>query len=165
MIGVKIEDLKIQWDSKAILTPAEAFTKRLLDRFGAYCRRTQANSIKQASRKRFVSDPGKPPVYHLGQGLLAKGFKSTIFFASDYRAKEVSIGPVLLNGTAGANAGSLVPQTLEKGGVAIILSGRRGQRKVRRTIQVRARPSAQPAFEKTIKKKLPELIAGGILGS
>jgi hypothetical protein len=160
MIGVKLEALKLSWNSQAILTPAEKFQKRLLGSFGAYCMRTQRNSIKRASQPHQRSDEGSPPLHHATPLLNGQGFKGTIFFAVDLRKKECSIGPVLLNGTAAG--GQRVPEVLEKGGVIVLLSGARRDRR-RRSIQVRARPSAQPAFEKTVKKKLPELIAGGIM--
>ena len=170
MLGVKIEDLKIIWNSQAIMTPAEKFQNRLLFQFGAYCRTVQKNSIKQASNKRAVSQAGEPPVFHPGSLMGGKGYRDTIFYAVDTRTKQVSIGPILLNKVAGIG-GDPTPSVLEKGGTTFLVIGRSAKVKRRhisgslsvRPLDIRARPSAQPAFEKTVKKQLPRLIAGGIM--
>lgn len=160
MLGVKIEDLKVTWNSQAIMTPAEKFQRRLLFQFGAYCMSAQRNSIKPASKKRQQSAAGQPPVYHNTPLLGGKGFKGTIFYAVDTREKTVSIGPILLNGSHSRRG--LVPETLEHGGVTVVNKGsRRKQRLV--AVEIRARPSAQPAYERSVKKKLPDLIKGGIM--
>lgn len=163
MLGVKIEDLKIQWNSRAILTPAERCTKRLLGSFGAYERAVWRNSIRRASRPGQRSTPGEPPLHH-GTLSTGQGFKGTIFYAVDMAKKEVACGPILLNGTTSivAAGGRPLPQVLEEGGSTVILSGPRRARKKRAAV-FRARPSKMAALEKTVQKKLPDLIAGGIM--
>jgi hypothetical protein len=170
MIGAQLNDLKVLWNSQAIMTPAEKFQSRLLFQFGSYCRNVQRNSIKKANRRRAVSQAGEPPVYHEVQLPGGIGYKGTIFYAVDLRNKSVSIGPVLLSRKA-AIGGRPPPEVLEHGGVAYLVISRAAKVRRRhisetlsvRPINVRARPSAGPAFRKTVDKKLPALIAGGIM--
>jgi hypothetical protein len=160
MIGVTLKELKVKWNSKAILTPAEKFQVKLLKEAGAYTRMIQRNSIKRAANRKDRSQPGQPPKHHGTPLLGGDGYKGTIFYDVDVRKKEMVCGAVLLQGTS-AN-GQAVPGALEHGGVLLVLTGRRfARRKV--AVDYRARPSAVPAFQKMIDKKLPRLIEGGIM--
>jgi len=149
LIGITLSNVKFQFNKGAILTPAEKATKTLLNKFGGYCRRIQMNSLKRGKPGQ-VSQPGKPPLRHSRQ----VDIKNTVFFFTDVPRKEVVIGMVLLEG----KRGEPMPGVLERSGTSRIKS--RGKIK---TVRVQARPSATPAFDKTIKKQLPALIEGGIM--
>ncbi len=150
-----IKEVKATFNASAILTPAEKMQRRLLSQFGGYTRVIMRNSIKQASGNE-KSQPGSPPLWHRGR----ISYRDTIFFVVDMREKDVVIGGALLTGTA-AN-GQTVPGILEHGGTAMIRVGK-GNAVKKIPVTIRARPHAQPAYDIAIKKKLPGLIAGGIM--
>lgn len=158
MLNLSIAELKVVFNARAIMTPAERFQTRLRRDFGAYCRIVMRNSLKMASRPHQVSEPGATPFRHGGDG---KGtdYKDTIFYADDPQRKEVAIGAALLEGTAAA--GQSVPGALEFGGQ--IIKWRDKTRTVRIAVYVRARPHARPAYDIAVQRKLPGLIAGGIM--
>jgi len=158
MLAITLKNVKIAFNQQAILTPTEKFEQKLLQQFGSYCRTVMRNSIRRASRPGQHAHAGQPPLYHDHHGRI--NYRDTIFFIVDARRREVLIGAVLLHDTA--SHGQAVPGILEKGGTEIVLK-RSGLFRTRQTIQVKEHPHAQPAFEKTIKKKLPDLIAGGIM--
>lgn len=157
MIPITLSNVSVVFNQKAILTPAERFQNRLLHKFGGSCRKTQQYSLRRGSPGQ-VSKPGKPPLRHATR----PDFKYTVFYFADVRAKDVVIGPVLLSGKSAA---SPVPQLLEKGGLTRMSIARRRNRRAKKIVDVNisARPSARPAFEKTINKQLPALIKGGIM--
>lgn len=147
MINIVMKDLKISFNEKMILTPAEKFQYHMLAQFGGYCRRTIINSCKTASSPFQHSKPGDPPFNH-------GTYKNTVFFVVDKKAKDVTIGGALLSGTAAR--GQPVPGILEHGGYVV-------SAKDKQTKYVAPRPHAQPAFEKTMQRKLAGLIRGGIM--
>ncbi len=153
MIAITLSDVKLYFDQKAILTPAEKFQKNLLDKFGLTVRKTQKNSMKRGLPGQ-ASAVGKPPLRHSTK----VDIKETVFSFTDFREKNVVIGMVLLSGKPSGDRA--MPGVLEHAGTAQIVN--RATQKIK-TIMVQARPSAQPAFEKTIKKQLPGLIEGGIM--
>ncbi len=170
MIGITLDKVKGSFDASTILWPTNAFVKKLLHKFGGYVRRTQRNSMKKGKygvgerggRQRSV--PGKPPLRFSEN----PDIKNTVFYYADPVRKEVVIGMVLLRKRS--SAGMPMPGVLEYGGVANIRSARtREDRKAKRAgkhmraVNVMPRPSAVPAFEKAIKKFLPELISEGIM--
>jgi hypothetical protein len=149
---LKIEAAKkMFFDRAAVMKTADAGTRKVLSKFGAFVRTRSRTSIRKRKK---ASQPGQPPSSHVG---LLKKF---IFFGYDAAKKSVVIGPTLLNGTAGT-----VPETLEYGGNATILVRKRGSTKKsqreRKTITIAKRPFMQPAFEKE-KTKLPALWANSI---
>lgn len=156
MLNVTLKNIKIVMNTQAVLTPAEKFQNRLLKQFGAYVRTIARRSIKPANRKRQISEPGQPPLFHRGR----LTYKDTIFFVADAKRKEVVIGGVLLSDT---NAETAVPGVLEHGGIAIFRQKSGKSKAFRRTTRVKPRPHMQPAFDKAVEKFLPELIRGGIM--
>ena len=158
MIAITLSDVKFHFNQKAILTPAEKAQKKLLDKFGGTVRNTQRNSMKRGKvgprGGKVRSQPGNPPFRQSDR----LDIKRTVFFFTDAKKKDTVIGMVLLSGRPGGDRA--MPGVLEHAGQAEIKAGRGMKRK---TINVRERPSSVPAFEKTIKKQLPGLIAGGIM--
>lgn len=160
MINVTLKNVKLTFNQKAILDPAERATKKLLSSFGGYCRAVMRSSIKQARGPHHHAEPGKPPLYHPG-GL---NYKDTIFFVVDPRAKSVLIGGVLLSGTK-AN-GDPVPGVLEHGGAQLGVHPQRSKKRGEthgKLVNTLPHPHAKPAFDIAVKKKLPNLIKGGIM--
>src|SRR4051812_25246821 len=89
------------FDRGKVLAAADAATRRVLSKFGAFVRQRARSSIR--SRKK-VSAPGGPPSSHVGT------LKQSILFGYDAARKSVVIGPVAFRGSGmGAAA-------LEEGG-------------------------------------------------
>lgn len=161
MINVTLKDVKLTFNSKAITDPAERATKRLLQSFGGYCRAVMRNSIKRARGPHHHAPPGSPPYFHDGGSI---NYKNTIFFVVDPGAKTVTIGGVLLSGTKAE--GKPVPGILEHGSTKMGERPTRSKRQGelhRKLVETLPHPHAEPAFEKAIAKKLPELIKGGLM--
>lgn len=158
MLAFTLKEVKVVFNQQAILTPTQRFEQKLLTQFGSYCRTVMRNSIKRASRPGQHAHQGQPPLFHDHHGKI--NYRETIFFVVDTRRREVAIGAVLLSGTGGNM--QPVPGILERGGTEIVLK-RSGLIRFRGPIRVKEHPHAQPAFHKAIKKKLPDLIAGGIM--
>jgi hypothetical protein len=157
MIAFDLKSVKVAMSEKAILTPAEKWRLRTLKEFGGYCRRVMIHSIKHARGPHHHAEKGKPPLYHDGGSI---NFRQTIFFIAG--KDDVVIGGVLLSGTK-AN-GDPVPGILEHGGAkfgAIRLHQKGTSPHAVKAIH--EHPYAGPAFKKTIEKKLPSLIAGGVM--
>lgn len=158
MIPITLSNVSIHFNAKAILTPAEKAQKSLLNKFGGFTRRTQRNSLKRGKigprGGALHSKPGEPPHRHSNR----PDIKNTVFYFVDVAAKDVVIGMVLLSGKP--RGGRAMPGVLEHSGQASIKTGVRGKQKI---VTVESRPSATPAFQKTIKSQLPGLIAGGIM--
>ncbi len=161
MINVTLRNIKVAMNPRAILTPAQKMKLKVLKEFGAYTRTVMRNSIKRARGPHHHAPPGSPPLFHDGGSV---NYRDTIFFIADGKAGSVVIGGVLLSGTQAD--GDPVPGVLEHGGAAM---GVRPKRSKRRGVghgvlaAVAKHPHAKPAFDKAIKKKLPSLIAGGIM--
>lgn len=152
MIGVTLDKVKFHFDKKPLATASERFTQRLLGRFGAYTRTAQRNSLKRA-RGNEVSEPGQPPLRH---GDAAVDIKDTVFFVVDPIRKEVVIGMVLLR--IHSSGRPPMPGILEHSGRTWITSHGKTM-----TVDIEARPSAKPAFDKAIQKLLPNLIEEGLV--
>lgn len=174
---ITITEYKAWFNAQAVLTPAERFKLKLFKEFGAYTRTIAKNSMidvqvggdakKMAKRDRKVgragfiisggekvSKPGAAAFSRLGW------IKQFIYFAAD--KDECVIGPALLSGVKSRGA----VEALEHGGVEQLsiakwVNGQRVQLTV--TAQYKARPTMGLAFNKAIDKKLPKLIAGGIM--
>lgn len=159
MITITLDKVRGSFNPKAILTPAQKMTKKLLDKFGLTVRRTQMNSMKRGKigprGGKIPSQIGKPPARH--SRLL--DIKRTVFSFTDVPKKDVVIGMVLLAGQPRGDRA--MPGVLEHSGTATIKTGRGMART--KNVTVRERPSSVPAFQKTVKKQLPALIAGGIM--
>ena len=136
MIGFDIK--KCFFDREAVASKADAATRKVLSKFGAFVRRTAKGSIRNRQRP---APPGSPPSSHTG---LLKKF---IFFGYDAEAGSIVIGPTRLDRRGRGDA----PSLLEHGGATTLK--RRGKRR-RATYQ--ARPYMGPAFEKE-QPKLPVL--------
>ena len=115
------------FDRAKVKRSADAATRRVLSRFGAFVRQRAKTSIR---KRKGTSPPGSPPYSHVG--LLRK----FILFAYDARRKSVVIGPTLLR------EGSRAPELLEHGGEVV----RREKAKARR-VRYEPRPFMGPAFE------------------
>lgn len=158
MIGITLKDVGLHFNTRAIMTPAEKAQNKLLGKFGGATRRTQQNSLKRGKigprGGKVHSQPGSPPFRFSNR----PDIKNTVFYFVDRPSKDVVIGMVLLSGKP--RGGQAMPGVLEHSGHASITSGVAGKKRI---IPVDSRPSATPAFQKTIKKQLPGLIAGGIM--
>ena len=136
MIGLDIR--KCFFDRAAVASKADAATRRVLSKFGAFVRRTAKGSIRNRHKP---APPGSPPSSHTG---LLKKF---IFFGYDAEAQSVVIGPARLDRRGRGDA----PSLLEHGGSTMLR--RRGRRF---HASYRARPYMGPAFEKE-QPKLPAM--------
>jgi hypothetical protein len=149
---LKLDAMKgMFFDRAAVMKAADAGTRKVLSKFGAFVRTSAKSSIR---KRRRASEPGMPPSSHTG---LLKKF---IFFGYDASKKSVVIGPTLLNGKAGT-----APEALEYGGTAVLMvrkqgMTRKGQRE-KKVIQIKKRPYMQPAFDKNLPQ-LPSLWANSI---
>ena len=136
MIGFDIR--KCFFDRQAVISRADAATRKVLSKFGAFVRRTAKGSIRD---RREPAPPGSPPSSHTG---LLKKF---IFFGYDAGARSVVIGPARLDSRGRGDA----PSLLEHGGATTLK--RRGRR---RRAAYWARPYMGPAFDKE-QPKLPTM--------
>ena len=136
MIGFEIKQLF--FDREAVASKADAATRKVLSKFGAFVRRTAKGSIRNRGKP---APPGSPPSSHTG---LLKKF---IFFGYDAGARSVVVGPARLDRRGRGDA----PALLEHGGLTTLK--RRGRR---RRAAYRARPYMGPAFEKE-QPKLPAM--------
>ena len=172
-----IKEYKLLWNAQAILTPAEKFRIRLFKEFGAYTRSTAKNSmidvqvgndakkLKKRDRKLnkagFIISGGEKVSKSGAAAFSRLGLvKRHIYFVAD--KDNVVIGPALLHGVKSKGA----VEKLEHGGAEQLtvrqwIKGQRVQLTV--TAQYKARPTMGLAFDKAIDKKLPKLIAGGIM--
>ncbi|QNN25135.1 hypothetical protein HED60_23600 [Planctomycetales bacterium ZRK34] len=135
---IRFEIAKLFFDKKAVRDKADAGTRRVLSKFGAFVRRTARSSIRKRKK---TSSPGSPPSSHIG---LLKKF---IFFGYEPAKRSVVIGPVRLSQKGRGEA----PSLLEYGGSTKV--EHRGKRK---RAKVRPRPFMGPAFEKE-QPKLPAM--------
>lgn len=148
--------ITVKWESvfkrMNVLTPAERAEKRILEGCGAYCYRVARNSIKTgAPHERSL--PGAPPLGHNGR----LQYKAFIRFAYDRLTHAVYIGPIPI---AGGMLSS--PSIIEFGGGELVMVGR-GKSRRWVSIDFQPRPHMRPALEKTIEKKLPELLKNSIV--
>jgi hypothetical protein len=144
------------FDRARVLKAADAQTRQVLSKFGAFVRRTSKGLIRKGKK---AAKPGNPP--HSHSGLL----KKFIYFSWDPSARSVVIGPAKLNGAGTGQA----PRALEKGGTSTISSRARipgkfvtinhkrvpalTTNRVKRTVRIAARPYMGPA----VAKELPTL--------
>ena len=124
------------FDRDKVKRSADAGTRKVLSRFGAFVRQRAKTSIK---KRKGTSPPGGPPFSHTG--LLRK----FILFGYDPARKSVVIGPTLIR------EGSVAPRLLEHGGDTT-LETRKGSRRA----YYRRRPFMGPAFAAE-QDKLPAL--------
>ena len=136
MIGFDIK--KCFFDREAVASKADAATRRVLSKFGAFVRRTAKGSIRNRQRP---APPGSPPSSHTG---LLKKF---IFFGYDADASSVVIGPTRLDRRGQGEA----PSLLEYGGqTTLVRRGKSGR------AAYAARPYMGPAFDQK-QPKLPAM--------
>lgn len=133
-LTMKVVDLFV--DRPAVRQAVEKARKKNLIRWGALTRKIARNSLR---RRKKSAQPGNPPHTHSPAPNL-----KTIYYAFDTQTKTVVVGPVLL----GSNAGSPLPEKIQKGGVVIQRVGTRRKPKLRRT-RMRAFPFMGPAMEKS----------------
>jgi len=155
--GNLLFDVKLFFNSKAVIDATERTERRVLSRFGAFVRRRARSSIRKArqkklaeltkpellryrrAQKRFRAGKGSKPRRPLKASEPGKppryrsGLIRRIQFVYDRRRNSVDIGPVALR------KGGLVPDVLEYGGV----SGE-GNRRFR----IGPRPYMRPALKK-----------------
>ncbi len=144
MIGADFKSAtRMFFDRKAVMKYADARTRRVFSRFGAFVRRSAKSSIRKRKRP---APPNQPPSSHTG---LLKKF---IFFGFDPAKRSVVIGPVRLSQRGRGEA----PSILEHGGLAVLR--RRGGRK---RIRYEPRPFMTPAMQKELPK-LPAIWAASV---
>ncbi len=161
---ITLQDFKLTFNPPALLDPAMKFRRRVFQEFGSYCRTVAKNSMvdtsntKKVSRAGFILSGGNRQTSKPGTAAFSRlGFvKQHIYFAAD--TTQVTIGPAKLEGLKAADNALDV---LEHGGTEQVFMGRRVR--ISKTAQYRPRPTMGLAFVKAIDKKLPRLIAGGIM--
>lgn len=120
-------------EASKVTDPAERAALKVHQKFGAYVRRRSRSSIKDATGKRSVSQPGQPPVSH---SLLLKDY--ILFVATK---QNCIIGPMKLNKPVSDTALT----ALELGGPTLIM--KHGKPK---SVTLAARPFMRPAFDKEL---------------
>ena len=167
---------KVVFDVAKVMDRVDEGTRRALFQAGGFVRQTARRSIRNATGKRAVSQPGEPPVGHTGHLRGTDGAYGGIAFEVNPYLKSVVIGPVKLNQVFyqgdGKPAAGTVPQVLEFGGrigIREVLKYGRWQRNDLRKktkeanlpsrirwVQISARPYMGPALAKT-RPRFPEL--------
>lgn len=143
MIGMTFQAARGSFfDREKVKRSADAGTRRVLSKFGAFVRQRARTSIR---KRKGTSPPGRPPNSHVG--LLRK----FILFAYDPQRRSVVIGPTL------TKEDSQAPRLLEHGGDAVLEEEGGKTRRVR----YRPRPFMGPAFAEE-QKKLPALWRGSV---
>ncbi len=148
MIGMKLDKIKTQFfDRQAVMNATTRAERKVLSKFGAFVRTSARSSIRKRKKP---AAPGQPPSSHTGL------LKRNIFFAYEPDKTNVVIGPIRLN-AKNTNA----PETLEHGGTTTVVRRDRRGKRIKRRVQVDARPFMGPAAEKE-RSKLPTLWANSI---
>lgn len=114
---------------------------------GAPLRAQTAKQAKRLSDRYQHSPPGKPPRYNIGL------LRDLLFFSWDPETRSLVVGPV-------GFSRSKVPEVLEQGGSIMVSVATRkvpGQplKRVRKQVQIAARPYMSPALAKNVQK-IPE---------
>lgn len=151
MIGMKVT--KLFFDRPAVKRAADRGTRKVLNRFGGAVRLTARRSIAKAGKSKTtrISNAGEPPRSHTGR------LKGLILYAVDMTRRSVVIGPEKARSAVSAD----IPNVLEYGGVSTVEAfGKRGKR-VKRKVNIEARPFMGPAFQK-IEPKLPSMWADSV---
>ena len=148
MFRMRTVSVDMFFDRRKVTRAADAATRRVLSKAGAFVRTTARHSIRRRKR---ISAPGEPPSSHTG---LLRRF---LFFGYDRRRKTVVVGPMRLNQKVG-NA----PEALEYGGTSVIVEGLRRRRRKRR-VRIGARPYMGPAM-RAEAPKFPKLWANSVKG-
>ena len=141
------------FDPKAFVAPVDKAKRKILNEFGAYCRTVAKSSIKTKPAGQHAP-AGQAPFGHEGK----TRYKDFIFYFYDAAKDEVVIGAVLLP----RKDRTRVPGALEHGGEVEITRRVNGVL-TKETILQDARPHMQPAFDKTVEKKLGKLIENSIV--
>lgn len=128
---------------------------KILSKFGAYCMRDARKSIKDGGKPLIGRQHSKHPNPPLDHGK----YRGSIVFVHDKVLDEVVIGAVLFPNKSN---NTLVPQVLEYGGYVEGIVNI-GTRRAYKTWFQQSRPHMRPAFNRTIKKLLPDLIANSIV--
>ena len=132
---------------RVVIKAGQDAAERIGKRFGAFVYTTARQSIRSAKKS---SQPGKAPRNISGT------LKKNIIFAWDKQTRTVVIGPRLLPGRTDA------PEALERGKTTRRrVFSRTGDKRVRRTVRIEARPFMRPALEKRLPE-LPKLWANAI---
>ncbi len=116
------------FDRAKVKRKVDAWTRKVLSKFGAFVRQTSRKSIR---KRKGTSKPGRPPFSHTGT------LKKFLFFGYDADRRSVVIGPVIAPGKAGK-----APATLEHGGKVSLPTGNK--------TEIAPRPFMQPAFEREL---------------
>lgn len=167
MIGFRVPDNRAFFDSAAVMSRVAPAKRKVLSKGGAYIRQTARGSIRKGKKP---SRPGQPPRNQSG---ILKRF---LFFAYDFAAESVTVGPAKTNqvflSDDGKPVSGTVPGILEAGGAITVIESRnpwtgkwnradlryktgKGQggweRRTRR-VPVEARPFMAPALAKNQSK-------------
>lgn len=129
---------KIVVNKAPVMRSLSKWQYKAFRKFGAFVRNAARWSMRPAPKKdNKTSAPGEPPYTRTG------GVRKNIFYAVDYNARSVVIGPVRKSGGVGA------PEALEYGGYSLIYNP---DRKKRIRTSIEARPYMRPAFEKGLER-------------
>ena len=164
MITLNAKATQNFFDRKAVRNALKPATRKALSQAGAFVRTSARSSMKSRGKKNARSQPGQPPRYTPGNGLLRK----RLFFAFDRAKESVVVGPVGFRG-------SKVPELMEYGGntrlrnhvMPLKQARATGQRRFYRytgPAKYRPRPFMNPALEReraNIPKQFRNSITGG----
>lgn len=150
MIPLKIGSMKLKFMDSRLLSAVDKARYGFLIHAGGLVRKISRNSQKPATKKKDVSRPGDPPVYHKGSRIR---YKDTIEYHVDKTLGRMICGAYLFS-SAGIHK---PPKSLEYGGPATDwittyshITGQPARQKV--TTTIKARPHQRPALEKFVKQ-------------
>lgn len=126
------------FDRAAVIGMMNKKTHKVLSRFGYFVMRDARQSIR---RRKSSARPGQSPTNWTGI------LKRNIFFDYDSYRRSVVIGPWKLPGKVEG-----IPKALEHGGIVY-------SEKARGPVRIQPRPYMEPAFQRQLKKQMPDLWA------
>ena len=165
MFGVKVTRYRL--DSAFVMSKVDPAIRKNLNRQGATVRQIQRRSMRD---RKGPSKPGQPPNAH------TRYLKDRIFYSYDPSTRSVVVGPELAKVRGADPITSTVPGVLESGGDVRIEEYKRrqngkwvrvskrtpaGRERRKRTIHIKARPSAEPALQKSLSS-FPDLWKGSV---
>lgn len=105
-------NMRFFFDRPEVLRRLKEKEVRDLSRIGAYAMTVVRRSMRPASKRTPISEPGQPPKYH------TKLLRDGILFQYDYARNSVIVGPKKLSGKVTSRQS--IPKLLNEGGMAMV---------------------------------------------
>lgn len=148
-VDIHAEVKKAFFDSIKVQKALDKKTRKILTRVGGRIRKFAQFSMKPGGKGGKVAAPGEAPRTHK-----TKLLKRMLYFAYDFKAKTVVVGPVLLDRTKDLG----IPRLMEVGGSQTI------QEKTKTVVrEYHPHPYMQPAFMSNVSFIAGEFGKGGLI--